>query len=380
MIIGVPKEIKNNEFRVGLTPAGVLALKKANHKIIVEKGAGVGSGISDEAYTKAGADIIESAGEVYQKAGLIVKVKEPIEEEYNLLKPGSAIFTYLHLAPDTRLTKVLLEKEITGIAYETVQLQNGYLPLLAPMSEVAGRMSVQLGANLLQKNNGGLGTLLGGVPGVPGANVVITGGGIAGFNAARMAVGLGAHVTVLDIRKERLNFIDETFSGRVSTMFSNEFNLDEILKGADLLISTVLIPGARAPKIITEEMVKTMKPGSVIVDVAIDQGGSVETIKNATTHENPTFINHGVIHYAVANIPGAVPKTSTYALTGVTLPYLLKMTEKGIKEAMLKDSSLLLGLNTHNGYLTCRGVAEAQGLEYTNPQEILQSAPVTAEY
>lgn len=371
MIIGVPREIKNNEFRVGLTPAGVLTLKKANHEVLIEKGAGIGSGISDEAYINAGAKIVKSAAEIYQKAGLIVKVKEPIEEEYDLLKPGSAIFTYLHLAPDIKLTKILLEKEITGIAYETVQLQNGYLPLLAPMSEVAGRMSVQIGANLLQKNNGGLGTLLGGVPGVPGVNVVIAGGGIVGANAARMAAGLGAHVVVLDIQKKRLNYIDETFNGRVATMFSNEYNLNKVLKRADLLISTVLIPGGRAPKIITEEMVKSMKPGSVIVDVAIDQGGSVETIPHATTHEDPVIVKHGVIHYAVANIPGAVPKTSTYALAGMTLPYILKMADMGIKEAMMKDYALLLGLNTYKGYITCHGVAEAQGLTYTLPQEIL---------
>lgn len=371
MIIGVPKEIKNNEYRVGLTPAGVVALKRAKHEVIIEKGAGIGSGITDEAYINAGADIIESAKDIYEKASLIVKVKEPVEEEYDLLKRGSAIFTYLHLAPNTKLTKILLEKEIIGIAYETVQLQNGYLPLLAPMSEVAGRMSVQIGANLLQKNNGGLGTLLGGVPGVPGGNVVIAGGGIVGSNAARMAAGLGAHVVVLDIRKERLNYIDETFNGRISTMFSNEYNLNKILKRADLVISTVLIPGACAPKIITEEMVKTMKSGSVIVDVAIDQGGSVETIPQATTHENPTVLKHGVIHYAVANIPGAVPKTSTYALTGMTLQYILNMANLGIKEAMMKDYALLLGLNTYKGCITCHGVAEAQGLKYTLPQEIL---------
>ncbi len=371
MIIGALKEIKNNEFRVGLTPAGVMALKKQNHEVLVENGAGIGSGINDEEYIAAGAVMLKSATEIYQKGDLIIKVKEPIEQEYEYLKPGSAVFTYLHLAPNTELVKILLEKKITSIAYETVQMPNHYLPLLAPMSEVAGRMSAQIGANLLQKNNGGLGALLGGVPGVPGADVVIAGGGIVGANAARMAAGLGAHVTVLDIRKERLNFIDETLGGRVFTMFSNEYNLNKILKRADLVISTVLIPGAQAPKIITEEMVKTMKPGSVIVDVAIDQGGSVETIKKATTHENPTFIKHGVTHYAVANIPGAVPKTSTFALTGATLPYLLKMTEKGIKEAMLEDSSLLLGLNTHKGFLTCKGVAEAQGLECTNALEVL---------
>ncbi len=371
MIVGVPKEIKNNEFRVALTPAGVMALKKSDHKVLVEKGAGQGSGISDEAYQAAGAVILETPMEVFSVSDLIVKVKEPVESEYELLKKGSTLFTYLHLAPNLPLVRVLLEKTITAIAYETVQCANGYLPLLAPMSEVAGRMSVQIGANLLQKNNGGLGMLLGGVPGVRSAQVVIIGGGIAGINAARMAIGLGADVTILDVKKERLNYLDELFAGHVTTLYSNEYNIAEAARNTDLLISTVLVTGARAPKLVTEDMVKTMRAGSVIVDVAIDQGGSVETIDHPTTHENSTFNKHGVIHYAVANIPGAVPKTSTYALTGVTLPYLLKMADWGVRERLLKDAAFLGGLNTYRGFLTCRGVAEAQGLAYTLPHDIL---------
>ncbi len=371
MIIGVPKEIKNNEFRVALTPAGTYALKKAGHSIHVETGAGLGSGISDADFVSAGAEIVSTPEPLFAESDLLLKVKEPLESEYPLLRKGMILFTYLHLAPNGPLVKRLIEAGVTSIAYETVQLPNGSLPLLAPMSEVAGRMSVQIGANLLQKTNGGLGVLLGGVPGVPAANVVIAGGGIAGFNAARMAVGLGAHVTVLDIKKERLNVIDELSNGRISTLYSNEYNMTEAVKQADLLISTVLVAGARAPKVVTESMVKSMKKGSVLVDIAIDQGGSVETVDHATTHENPTYEKHGVVHYAVANIPGAVPRTSTYALTGVTLPYIMKIAALGVKNALLKDASLLSGLNTSKGYVTCRGVADAQGLPYTPPSDVL---------
>lgn len=371
MTIGVPKEIKNNEFRVGLTPSGAYALKKAGHRILIEKGAGLGSGISDSDFVSAGAEIGDTPESIYSVSDLIVKVKEPLESEYSLLRKGTVLFTYLHLAPNSSLVNQLIENDVTSIAYETVQLPNGSLPLLAPMSEVAGRMSVQIGANLLQKTNGGLGILLGGVPGVPSAHVVIAGGGISGSNAARMAMGLGAHVTVLDIKKERLNTIDELSNGRISTLYSNEYNIAEAVKQADLLISTVLVAGARAPKIVIEEMVKSMKKGSVLVDIAIDQGGSVETIDHATTHESPTFEKYGVIHYAVANIPGAVPKTSTYALTGVTLSYILKIASLGAKTAMLQDSSLLSGLNIYKGYVTCKGVAEAQGLPYTPPKDVL---------
>jgi alanine dehydrogenase len=371
MIIGVPREIKNNEFRVALTPAGVYALKKAGHKILVEKDAGLGSGISDSDYISAGGEIGGTPEQIYTEADLIVKVKEPLESEYSLLQNGKILFTYLHLAPNAPLVGQLMDKCITGIGYETVQLPNGTLPLLAPMSEVAGRMSVQIGANLMQKTNGGSGMLLGGVPGVPSARVVVAGGGIAGFNAARMAMGLGAHVTVLDVKKERLDSIDELTSGRISTLYSNEYNMSEAVKQADLLISTVLIAGAKAPKVVTEEMVRSMKKGSVIVDIAIDQGGSVETVDHATTHENPTFEKHGVIHYAVANIPGAVPKTSTYALTGVTLPYILKIASLGVNKALISDQSLMRGLNTYKGFLTCKGVAEAQNLLFTGPEELL---------
>ncbi len=371
MIIGVPKEIKNNEFRVALTPAGTYALKKAGHRVLVEKDAGLGSGIMDSDFILAGAEIVQTPETIYDSSDLVLKVKEPLESEYPLLRRGLALFTYLHLAPNGPLVSHLLDQNITAIAYETVQLPNGSLPLLSPMSEVAGRMSVQVGAQLLQKTNGGLGLLLGGVPGVPAAHVVIAGGGTAGCNAARMAVGLGAHVTVLDIKKERLDSIDEFSNGRISTLYSNEYNMAEAVKQADLLISTVLVAGARAPKVVTEDMVKSMKKGSVLVDIAIDQGGSVETVDHATTHENPTYEKHGVIHYAVANVPGAVPKTSTYALTGVTLPYIMKIASLGIEEALLKDASLQSGLNTYKGFVTCRGVAEAQGLFYTPPGEVL---------
>lgn len=371
MIIGVPKEILNNEFRVSLTPAGANALKKADHRIIVQKGAGLGSGILDSDYVLAGAEIDPSPEFIYKESDLILKVKEPLEEEYPLIQNGKILFTYLHLAPNTALIKQLLEKNITSIGYETVQLSNGSLPLLAPMSEVAGRMSVQIGANLLQKTNGGSGMLLGGVPGVPAAKVVVAGGGIAGFNAARMAMGIGANVTVLDIKKDRLDSIDQLTNGRISTLYSNEYNMSEALKQADLLISTVLIAGAKAPKIVTEEMVKSMNKGSVIVDIAIDQGGSVETIDHSTTHEKPTFEKYGVTHYAVPNIPGAVPKTSTYALTGATLSYIIKIASMGINNALLSDPALLRGLNTHKGQLTCKGVAEAQNMPYTEGELLL---------
>lgn len=371
MVIGVPREIKNNEFRVALTPAGTYALKKAGHRVLIEKEAGQGSGITDSDFVFAGAEVCETPEAVFSDSDLILKVKEPLECEYALLKKDSILFTYLHLAPNAALSKTLIDRHITAIGYETVQKPDGSLPLLAPMSEVAGRMSVQIGANLLQKTAGGLGVLLGGVPGVPAAHVVIAGGGCAGYNAARMAVGLGAHVTVLDIKKEKLNIIDEAFMGRVSTLYSNEYNMAETVKEADLLISTVLVTGARAPRVVTEDMVKTMKKGAVLVDIAIDQGGSIETIDHATTHENPTFERYGVIHYAVANIPGIVPKTSTYALTGATLPYVLKIAGLGARSALLKDASLLSGLNMHKGYVTCRGVAEALGLPYTPPTDVL---------
>lgn len=373
MIIGVPKEIKNNENRVAITPAGVHALAKAGHKVYVEKNAGAGSGITDEEYTSAGAEILEKSKQVFDASDLIFKVKEPIQAEYELFKEGQILFTYLHLAPNPALTDMLVKKKITAIAFETVQLANGSLPLLSPMSEVAGRMSIQVGANLLQKYLGGSGILLGGVPGVPGAEVVIVGGGVVGLNAARMAVGLGARVTIMDINKSRLSYIDDLFMGRVSTLIYNEYNVADMVKKADLLVGAVLVAGAKAPKTVSEEMVKTMKKGSVIVDVAIDQGGSIATIDRATTHDNPCYEKYGVIHYSVANMPGAVPRTSTFALAAVTLQYALEMANKGAEQAMLDNCALMKGLNVYKGKITFKGVADGLNLEYVPAEKLLKA-------
>ena len=372
MIIGLPKEIKNNENRVALTPGGVSMLTKYGHEVLVEKSAGLGSGFEDEQYFEAGAKIISDKKELFNAADIIVKVKEPLESEYELFKPGQTLYTYLHLAPNPTLTNALINKKVTGIAYETVQLSNGVLPLLVPMSEVAGRMSIQVGAYFLQKYNGGLGILLGGISGVAPAEVVIIGGGIVGTNAAKMALGLGARVTILDINKQRLMYLDDIFGGRVTTLVYNEYNVKEVVKKADLLVGAVLVPGSSAPKTVSEEMVKTMKKGSVIVDVAIDQGGSIETIDRITTHDNPCYEKHGVIHYSVANMPGAVPRTSTIALESATLPYLVNIVNKGVVNALLSDNSLLLGLNTFGGKVTSKPVAESLGLEYVNPIELLK--------
>lgn len=364
MIIGVPKEIKNNEYRVGMTPAGVHALKLEGHRILVEKGAGLGSGIDDSEYQLAGAEMLDDHASIFSGSDMIVKVKEPIESEYSLFKHHQTLFTYLHLAPNPSLTKMLLEKSITGIAYETVQLPNGFLPLLAPMSEVAGRMSVQIGAYFLQKSNGGMGVLLGGVPGVLPAHVLIIGGGVVGTNAARMALGLGARVTVADINRSRLTYLDDTFGGRISTVIYNPYHIAELVKETDLLIGAVLVAGAKAPKTVSEEMVKTMKKGSVIVDVAIDQGGSIETIDRITTHDDPKYVKHGVVHYSVANMPGAAPRTSTFALTGVTLPYILQLAGGDPLKVLKENHALMQGLNTYNGHITCKAVAEAMDMPY----------------
>lgn len=372
MIIGLPKEIKNNEHRVGLTPGGVSVLVENGHKVLIEKNAGSGSGFEDIQYIESGADIFDNKKELFNQADIIVKVKEPLESEYELFRPEQVLYTYLHLAPNLSLTKALIEKKVTGIAYETVQSADGHLPLLAPMSEVAGRMSVQIGANLLQKYNGGMGILLGGVPGVSKAEVVIIGGGVVGTNAAKMALGLGARVTVLDICKNRLSYLDDIFAGRITTLICNDYNVASIVKTADLLIGAVLIAGAVTPKIVKDDMVKSMKKGSVIVDVAIDQGGSIETIDRITTHDNPYFEKYGVIHYSVANMPGAVPRTSTFALEAATLPYLLKITNKGVKQALLEDSCLRAGLNTYNGKVTCEPVAKSLGFEYVDSMTCLQ--------
>lgn len=369
MIIGVPKEIKNNENRVAITPAGVHALVKKGHKVVIEKNAGTGSGIEDAEYASAGASIFDSSVSIFENADIIMKVKEPIESEYSLFKEGQSLFTYLHLAPNPTLTDVLLKKKITAIAYETITAPNGALPLLAPMSEVAGRMSVQIGATMLQKYNGGSGILLGGVSGVMPAEVLIIGGGVVGTNAAKMAVGLGAKVTVMDVNRSRLAYLDDIFAGRISTLNFNEYSTAEMVKKTDLLIAAVLLPGAKAPRTVTESMVKTIKKGSAIVDVAIDQGGSVETIDRITTHDNPYYEKYGVIHYSVANMPGAVPRTSTYALTGATLPFIIEMAEKGLEKAFIENKSLLLGLNTYEGTITCKAVADSLNMEYVSPDK-----------
>jgi len=369
MIIGVPREIKPNEGRVAITPAGVQSLVKRGHKVIIENDAGLGSGITDESYSAAGA-AMASKENVFNEAEMVVKVKEPLPEEYNFFNKGQVLFTYLHLAREPELTKMLLDREVVGIAYETIQLDNGSLPLLTPMSEVAGRMSVQIGARFLEKPQGGRGVLMGGVPGVPSADVVIIGGGVVGTNAAKMAIGMGAQVTIIDRNADRLRYLDDIFGARIKTLMSNSFNIESAVRFADLLIGGVLVPGAKAPHLVTEEMVKQMKPGSVIVDVAIDQGGSVETIDRVTTHSNPVYEKHGVIHYAVANIPGAVARTSTFALTNATLPYVVELAEKGYRAAVAGNQALAKGVNTLGGKVICSPVAEAHGLSHCRLEEI----------
>ncbi|KGP74842.1 alanine dehydrogenase [Desulfosporosinus sp. Tol-M] len=370
MLIGIPKEIKNNESRVAITPAGVHALTLNGHQVGVEKSAGEGCGISDQEYSGAGAMILDSVEEVWN-ADMIIKVKEPLATEYAYFKPQQILLTFLHLANEPELTKVLMEKEVVAIAYETIQLDNGSLPLLIPMSEVAGRMAIQIGAQLLEKPNGGRGILLGGVPGVTPANITIIGGGIVGTNAARMAIGLGAGATIIEKNAQRLRELDEVFNGRVRTLMSNPYNIARSVAKADLLVGAVLIPGARAPRLVTEEMVKTMTPGSVIVDVAIDQGGNIATTDRVTTHSNPTYVKYGIIHYSVANIAGAVARTSTYALTNVTLEYVLEIANSGYFKAIQKNRSLRKGVNVVNGKLTYQAVAEALNMEYTPLEEVL---------
>ncbi len=372
MIIGVPKEIKNNENRVSMTPSGVHRLVSAGHKVIIEESAGLGSGIADAEYEAAGAAIEKDVSEVFSQSDIIVKVKEPLESEYHYFKEGQILYTYLHLAPNPALTNALLEKKVTGIAYETVETEDGALPLLLPMSEIAGRMSVQVAANYLQSFYGGEGVLLSGVPGVAPAEVVIVGGGSVGTNAAKIAVGMRAHVTVFDVSKKRLSYLDDIFGGKVTTVLSSEYEIAQAVKKADVLIGCVLVPGKKAPKVVTAEMVKTMKKGAVIVDVAIDQGGSIETIDKATTHDNPIYEKYGVIHYSVANMPGSMARTSTYALTGSTIGYLFQIAQKGAKAALLEDKALLRGLNTFDGHLTNKAVAESLNIEYTNAETVLK--------
>jgi alanine dehydrogenase len=364
MIIGVPKEIKDNEARVGITPAGVKALTEAGHKVLVETQAGALSGFPDEDYQNAGAEMVGEAGYVWGKSDMVVKVKEPIEREYVFFREGLVLFTYLHLAPLPGLTDKLLESKVIGIAYETVRDRQGTLPLLTPMSEVAGRMSVQVGASYLEKERGGRGILLGGVPGVPPAHVTIMGGGVVGTNAAKIALGFGAKVTLIDVNLNRLRELDDIFAGRLYTLASNSYNVAHATREADLVIGGVLIPGATAPKIVTRAMVSQMKKGAVIVDVAIDQGGCVETAR-PTSHSNPSYVVDGVVHYCVTNMPGAVPHTSTLALTNSTFPYVLRIANLGAREALSQDEGLAEGLNTWMGTLTYRGVAESQHRQWT---------------
>lgn len=371
MIIGVPKEIKSQENRVALTPAGVDALIRAGHRVLIETNAGSGSGFDDQAYLSSGAEIVDDTKSLWDQSEMILKVKEPLESEYKYFRKDLILFTYLHLANEPELTKALMESGVVALAYETVQLPDRSLPLLTPMSEVAGRMAVQQGAIYLEKTRGGKGILIDGVPGVAPAHVVIVGGGIVGTGSIRRAIGLGARVTVLDVVVDRLRYLGEVFMGQIETVYSNSYNLTEAMKSADLVIGSVLIPGSKAPKLITEEMVKQMKPGSVIVDVAIDQGGCVETIEKPTSHEDPIFIKHGVIHYAVPNIPGAVPQTSTLALTNNTLSYVLRIANKGWKNALKDDPSLAKGANVVDGKVTYKAVADTFDLEYTPIEDLL---------
>lgn len=370
MKIGVPKEIKNNENRVAMTPAGVLTLIANGHEVYIEKHAGLGSGFTDQDYLMAGAHIVETAAEAWD-SDMVLKVKEPIESEYGFFREGLILFTYLHLAPEPELTKALLEKRITGIAYETVQLPNGSLPLLTPMSEVAGKMATQIGAHYLEKLPGGKGILLGGVSGVSRSKVTVIGGGIAGTNAAKVAVGMGADVTIIDLSPERLRQLDDQFGNDIQTLISNPYNIADAVRSADLVIGSVLIPGAKAPKLVTEEMIQSMTPGSVVVDIAIDQGGCFETSEMVTTHDNPTFVKHGVVHYTVANMPGAVPRTSTIALTNNTVPYALQIANKGFIRACLDNPALKRGVNTLDGKVVYRAVADAQQLPYVEVDDVL---------
>lgn len=364
MIVGLPKEVKDNESRVGLTPAGVKALTNAGHSVLIQKSAGEGSGITDSEYVAAGGELVDTAEEAWSRAEMVVKVKEPIASEYGFLRENLLLFTYLHLAPAKELTKALLDSGTTGIAYETITNDKGHLPLLTPMSEVAGRMSVQIGAYYLEKVNGGRGILLGGVPGVDPARVTIIGGGVVGTNACKMAVGLGADVTIIDRDLDRLRYLDDIFGSRIKTVASNPYTIAESVAQSDLVVGGVLVPGAAAPKLVTRDMLKAMNRGSVIVDVAVDQGGCIETTK-PTTHSQPTYYVENVLHYGVTNMPGAVPRTSTFALTNVTTPFAMTLANRGLEAAIKRDRHLKNGVNTYKGKAVYEAVAQDQGLDYT---------------
>lgn len=363
MIIGVPTEVKTREYRVGMIPAGARTLTARGHKVLVQQGAGLGSGISDDAYRAAGAEIVASADEVWKRAEMIFKVKEPLPEEYPRMREGQIVYTYLHLAAAPQLAHEMIKRGVTGVAYETIELDDGRLPLLQPMSAVAGRMSVQVAAAYLQKEHGGKGMLLGGVPGVRRGRVAIIGGGVVGQHAARMAVGLGALVNILDINPDTLSYIDDIYQGRVNTLYSDPLSIEESVQRADVVIGAVLVTGARAPRLVTEDLIKKMEPGSVIVDVAVDQGGCIETCR-PTTHDDPTYTVHGVIHYCVANMPGAVSRTSTYALNNATLSYGVKIADMGIVAAAAADRHLAKGLNTYKGKITHKAVAAAVNADF----------------
>ncbi len=369
MIVGIPKEIKQDEYRVAIVPFGVNALVSSGHRVLIEKEAGEGSGIFDEEYIKEGAEIVSSPQEIFDESELVIKVKEPLPQEYEFLREGQILYTYLHLAASSSLTKILLEKKIIGIAYETVQETDGSLPLLIPMSEVAGRMAIHEGAKYLEREKGGRGILLGGVPGVEPGKVVILGGGVVGFNSAKMAVGTGAEVTLLDINLSRLRYMDDIFKGRVKTLMSNTHNIFDSVKNADLVVGSVLIPGAKAPYLIQREFLKSMKKGSVVVDVCIDQGGCVETSR-PTSHSDPVFIVDDVIHYCVSNMPGAVSRTSTFALTNATFPYAKKIADVGVESIVKTCKPLARGINLAYGRLTHRVVASSLGMEYSSLDEL----------
>lgn len=372
MLVGVPEEVKDQEFRVSVTPSGVREYVRHGHQVLAQRGAGVGSGFSDAEYVAAGARLTDSAAEVFGQAEMIVKVKEPVPAEYDLLRPGQLLFTYLHLAADEALTLALLRNRVQAVAYETVQFDNGTLPLLTPMSEVAGRMSVQVGAHHLEKAHGGRGTLLGGIPGVPGAEVVIVGGGVVGLNAAVIALGMGANVTIVDRSLDRLRHLDTLLHGRMNTLASNTANVAAAVLNADLVVGAVLLPGAKAPKVVLEEMIASMQPGAVVVDVAIDQGGCIETSR-PTTHSNPTYHVHDVVHYCVTNMPGAVPRSSTIGLSNATLPFGLALADMGLYHAAALDLALAKGINVLDGQITHPGVAQAFGMEYTPIAEALMA-------
>lgn len=371
MIVGVPREIKESEHRVAATPAVVAELVRNGHSVLIERGAGLGSGIADTEYVAVGGELVDEAADVYRRADMVLKVKEPLAEELSLLREGQILFCYLHLAADPELTQTLLERKVVGIAYETVQLDTGQLPLLMPMSEVAGRMSIQIGASYLEKVRGGAGVLLGGIPGVDPAKVVVIGAGTVGMQAAKVALGMGAHVTIIDKNVERLRYLEDVLSGKFQTRMSNGFEIARAVKDADLIVGAVLIPGARAPHLVTEEMVAGMKEGSVVIDVAVDQGGCIETVDHPTTHTDPIYIKHGVIHYAVPNIPGAVPRTATFGLTNSTLPYIVEIANKGYRQAAREHRPIARGINVHYGEVTFKEVAQAHNLPYRSIDDVL---------